>query len=43
MGLQWYHIQMQQGSFFEDLIGIDYSVGDLAINQVRFRVLEELN
>lgn len=43
MGLQWYHIQMQQGSFFEDLIGTDYSVGDLAINQVRFRILEELN
>ena len=43
MGLQWYHIQMQQGLFFEDLIGTDYSVGDLAINHVRFRILEELN
>lgn len=43
MGLQWYHIQMQQGSPFEYLKGTDNSVGDLGINHIRFRILEELN
>ncbi|MBD2682914.1 MULTISPECIES: transglutaminase domain-containing protein [Nostoc] len=43
MGLQWYHIQMQQGSPFEYVTGTDNSVGVLGINYIRFRILEELN
>jgi transglutaminase-like putative cysteine protease len=43
MGLQWYHIQMQQGSSFESVTGTNNRVGDLAINHIRFRILEELN
>lgn len=43
MGLQWYHIELQRGLPFEDLMGTKMSVGDLSRNHIRFRILEELD
>jgi Transglutaminase-like superfamily len=49
MGLAWYHIEMTKGDKFETLSSNGEkvpkevaSLGDLAINHVRFRILEEL-
>lgn len=49
MGLAWYHIEMSKGIRFEglELGGMpvskqEISLGELAINHVRFRILEEL-
>ncbi len=46
MGLAWYHTEIGKGISFEKMKAIDkpehVSMGDLAINHVRFRILEEL-
>ncbi|NEP18106.1 MAG: transglutaminase family protein [Leptolyngbya sp. SIO4C1] len=46
MGLPWYHIEMAKEVPFERLQPADDSlelkIGDLALNHVRFRILEEL-
>ncbi len=49
MGLAWYHLELVKGAKFESLIKdgkrlpkTEVSMGDLAINHVRFRILEEL-
>jgi transglutaminase-like putative cysteine protease len=46
MGLAWYHTEIGKGISFEKMIAPDkpahVSMGDLAINHIRFRILEEL-
>ncbi|MDJ0800092.1 MAG: transglutaminase domain-containing protein [Calothrix sp. MO_167.B12] len=49
MGLAWYHIEIGKGISFETLTSKgqrltkeDVSIGDLAINHIRFTILEEL-
>lgn len=47
MGLAWYHTELGTGISFEKMKATDkpehLSMGDLAINHIRFRILEELN
>ena len=46
MGLAWYHTEIGKGISFEKMKAADkpehLSMGDLAINHIRFRILEEL-
>lgn len=46
MGLAWYHIEIGKGISFEKIKADDkpeeLSIGDLALNHVRFRILDEL-
>jgi len=50
MGLPWFHAEIGKGITFESLrsggvpVGdlFDLSIGDLAINHIRFTILEEL-
>ncbi|AKG23471.1 transglutaminase domain-containing protein [Calothrix sp. 336/3] len=49
MGLCWYHVEIGKGISFETLISEgqrltkeEISIGELAINHIRFRILEEL-
>jgi transglutaminase-like putative cysteine protease len=46
MGLAWYHTEIGKGISFEKMKAVDrpegISLGDLAINHVRFRILDEL-
>jgi transglutaminase-like putative cysteine protease len=46
MGLAWYHTEIGKGISFEKMKAIDkpehVSMGDLAINHIRFRILDEL-
>ena len=48
MGLAWYHIEIGKGISFETLrsngaaLTEDITIGDLAINHIRFTILEEL-
>jgi transglutaminase-like putative cysteine protease len=46
MGLAWYHTEIGKGISFEKMKAADkpehISMGDLAINHIRFRILEEL-
>lgn len=47
MGLAWYHIEIGKGISFETVTSKgekleDISIGDLAINHIRFTILEEL-
>ncbi|MCL6434054.1 MAG: transglutaminase-like domain-containing protein [Leptolyngbyaceae cyanobacterium HOT.MB2.61] len=46
MGLPWYHAEIGKGIPFETIHttneGVDISIGELAINHVRFTILEEL-
>ncbi len=46
MGLSWYHTEIGKGISFEKLKSEDLpkhlSIGDLAINHIRFRILDEL-
>jgi hypothetical protein len=49
MGLCWYHIEIGKGISFESLIskGVklkkeEVAIGDLAINHIRFTILDEL-
>ncbi|MGF1514473.1 MAG: transglutaminase domain-containing protein [Elainellaceae cyanobacterium] len=45
MGLSWYHVEIGKGISFEKIKAPDKledtSIGDLAVNHIRFRVLEE--
>jgi transglutaminase-like putative cysteine protease len=47
MGLAWYHTELGKGIKFEKLtaddLPEDLSLGDLALNHIRFRILDELN
>ncbi|MGB3616068.1 MAG: transglutaminase domain-containing protein [Elainellaceae cyanobacterium] len=47
MGLSWYHMEIGKGISFEKIKATDKpddtSIGDLAINHVRFRILDELS
>lgn len=46
MGLSWYHMEIGKGISFEKIKALDkpdhVSLGDLAINHIRFRILDEL-
>ncbi len=46
MGLSWYHTEIGKGISFEKMKAADkpedVSLGDLAINHIRYRILEEL-
>lgn len=46
MGLPWWHAEMGKGVPFERLVlpdeNLDVSIGDLALNHIRFTILEEL-
>ena len=46
MGLAWYHIEMGKGIPFEKMTAKNkpekYPLGNLALNHIRFRILEEL-
>ncbi len=42
MGLPWLHVEIGRGITFETISARDYSIGELAINHVRFRILDEL-
>ncbi len=46
MGLAWYHTELGKGIKFEKMTAEDlpeeFSLGSLAINHIRFRILEEL-
>ena len=49
MGLAWYHIEIGKGITFENIKSKevqlnkeDISIGNLAINHIRFTILEEL-
>jgi len=46
MGLPWYHAEMSKGIAFETIKtpdnSLDVSIGELAINHVRFTILGEL-
>jgi transglutaminase-like putative cysteine protease len=49
MGLSWYHIEIGKGISFETLTSKgerlkkeDISIGELAINHIRFKIIEEL-
>lgn len=46
MGLSWYHMELGKGIKFQKLtadnLPEDFALGDLAINHIRFRILEEL-
>jgi hypothetical protein len=46
MGLAWYHIEIGKGVSFEKIKADDkpeeLSIGDLALNHIRFKILEEL-
>jgi transglutaminase-like putative cysteine protease len=46
MGLAWYHAEVSKGIPFEKIAAPDkpeeVSIGDLAINHIRFKILEEL-
>jgi transglutaminase-like putative cysteine protease len=47
MGLAWYHMEIGKGISFEKIkaadLPADTSIGDLAINHIRFTILEELS
>ncbi|HEY9625359.1 MAG TPA: transglutaminase domain-containing protein [Crinalium sp.] len=46
MGLPWYHVEMSKGISFESIStpdqSLDVSIGDLALNHIRFTILGEL-
>ncbi len=42
MGLPWTHAEIAKGIPFETCNAVDVSIGQLAINHVQFRILEEL-
>jgi hypothetical protein len=47
MGLAWYHTELGKGIKFTkmtaDHLPEDFSLGDLAINHIRYRILDELS
>ncbi len=42
MGLPWYHVEIGKGITFETIKPQPFSLGELALNHVRFRILQEL-
>ncbi|WP_019502745.1 transglutaminase-like domain-containing protein [Pseudanabaena sp. PCC 6802] len=42
MGLPWYHVEIGKGISFETIQPQPFSIGELALNHVRFRILGEL-
>jgi transglutaminase-like putative cysteine protease len=42
MGLPWYHVEIGKGISFETIKPQPFSIGELALNHVRFRILGEL-
>ncbi|MFN3926867.1 MAG: transglutaminase domain-containing protein [Pseudanabaenaceae cyanobacterium] len=42
MGLPWFHVEIGKGITFETIKPQPYSIGELALNHVRFRILAEL-
>jgi hypothetical protein len=42
MGLPWYHVEIGKGVTFESIRPQPFSVGELALNHVRFKILREL-
>jgi len=42
MGLPWYHVEVGRGITFETIKPQPFSIGELALNHVRFRILAEL-
>jgi len=42
MGLPWYHVEIGKGITFETIRPQPFSVGELALNHVRFKILREL-
>lgn len=42
MGLPWYHVEIGKGISFETIRPQPFSIGELALNHVRFRILGEL-
>ncbi|MFN3361026.1 MAG: transglutaminase domain-containing protein [Pseudanabaenaceae cyanobacterium] len=43
MGLPWYHVELGKGIPFETIDPGELSIGSLAINHIRFRILGELD
>jgi transglutaminase-like putative cysteine protease len=42
MGLPWYHVEIGKGITFETIRPQPFSIGELALNHVRFKILGEL-
>ncbi len=42
MGLPWYHVEIGKGITFETIRPQPFSIGELALNHVRFKILREL-
>ncbi|MDX1977065.1 MAG: transglutaminase family protein [Pseudanabaenaceae cyanobacterium bins.68] len=42
MGLPWYHVEIGKGVTFESIRPQPFSIGELALNHVRFKILGEL-
>ena len=42
MGLPWYHVEIGKGITFETIRPQPFSIGGLALNHVRFKILKEL-
>lgn len=42
MGLPWYHVEIGKGVTFESIRPQPFSIGELALNHVRFKILQEL-
>ncbi len=42
MGLPWFHVEIGKGITFETIKPQPFSLGELALNHVRFRILQEL-
>lgn len=43
MGLPWYHVEIGKGITFETIKPQPFSIGELAVNHVRFKILKELD
>jgi hypothetical protein len=43
MGLPWYHVEIGKGITFETIRPQPFSIGELALNHVRFKILRELD
>ncbi|MEI6426928.1 MAG: transglutaminase-like domain-containing protein [Pseudanabaena sp. ELA607] len=42
MGLPWFHVEIGKGISFETIKPQPYSIGELAVNHVRFKIIKEL-
>jgi transglutaminase-like putative cysteine protease len=43
MGLPWYHVEIGKGITFETIKPQPFSIGELAVNHVQFKILRELD